>query len=66
MFGTFVDQAKWFIALSYVRFVAIHRETHSKVSFKKTLLKGRKVFALEVLKSNTLWETDKGNNSPFI
>ena len=58
--GTFVDQVKPLLALSSGRFEAIRRKTHCIGPFKKHLVKGRKVIAPEIFKSDTFWKTDKG------
>jgi hypothetical protein len=52
--STFVNQVKRLLALSYWRFEAIRHKTHSKRPFKKPLVKGRKVNAPEIFKSESL------------
>jgi hypothetical protein len=59
IFGTFVDQVKLLLALSYERFEAIRHKTHYKCPFKKPLMIGRKDFAPEIFKPDTLRTTDK-------
>jgi hypothetical protein len=51
---TFVNQVRRLLALSYWRFEAIRHKAHSKRSFKKLLIKGRKVIASEILKSEAV------------
>jgi len=51
------------LALIYGRVEAIRRKTHCKGPLKKPLVKGQKVIAPEVCKSNIMWATEKGNNS---
>jgi len=52
-FGTFVDQVKRLLALSYGWFEAIRHKTSSR-SIQYGFSAGRKVIALKILKSDTL------------
>jgi len=54
IFGTFVNQVKWLLALSYRQFEAIHHKFHYKCPLKKPLVKGGGI-ATEIFESETLW-----------
>jgi hypothetical protein len=63
--STSVKQVKRLLALRCRRLEAVRHKTHCKRPFKKSLVKGWKVIAPEIFKSDVLWAVDKGNYSLF-